>query len=95
MKADVPRVHWRGVLGTRAVIEVWSDVDHGAALVVVVTHHQPSQTIPWARGAAQPHLLRILVQLHRGEHRAQVQLWDVVEDCQRQHEERQPGDQVY
>ncbi|KPI95895.1 hypothetical protein RR46_11608 [Papilio xuthus] len=64
-QANIPRVHGCGVLGAGAVIQVRSDVDDGATLVVVITHHQPADTVPGSRGAAQPHLLRVLVQLHR------------------------------
>lgn len=95
----VAGVHGRGVLGTGAVVKVWSDVDDGAALVVVIVvipHHQTTDPIPRSHhsGAAEPHLLRVIVELHGWEHRAQVQLRDVVEHRQRQHQECQADQKV-
>lgn len=90
MHPHIPSMDWRGVLRTGAVVKVWPDVDDGATLVVmvvVVPHHQAPDAVPWSHhaGAAEAHLLRILVKFHGREDSAQIQLWNVVEDRQRQH----------
>lgn len=95
-ESHVPGVHGRGVVGAGAVVGARADVHDGAALLVarvLVAHDQPAQPVAGTHraGTAQPHLLGVLVQFDGRENAAQVQLGDVVEHSQGQHQERQPG----
>lgn len=97
MDSNVPSMDWSGILRAWAIIQVGSDVDYRTSLIaegVIVSHDQSSDAVPWAHspGAAKTHLLRILIELHRREHRAQIQLGDVVEHSQCQHKECQADD---
>lgn len=90
VNTNVPRVDRGRVFGARAVTNVWANKDNGAALilsVVIIPHEKSTHAVTRHHysGATETHLLRIIVKFHRGEHRAQVQLWNVVEDSQGQH----------